>query len=734
MRTFLLVRVRLVAPLLAPALALTLLGTVSGARAADPVADAAARVAQEQAAAQVAAAKVAQVQSELGGLNADVEASAARLTEGTRRLEAGQAALAKVQAEAARVRRDADAAGATATAARQRLADVVGAAYQLPRPGQVAVALSAEPGELNDAVLARAELEHVQGNQQDLLREATAAGVVAAGLVRRAEQLEAEAAAVERDLAGQVAALQAEAGRTRDRLEAAAERLRVAEEASAQAQAAVEEARRLAEEARRAEEARKAAEEQAARERAAAAAAAEAARAAAAARAADAQRAAAARAAAEAAAEQARRAAADARPVARPPDAPTPRPATPRPSGGGTCSGASTSGYPNGFLPASALCPLERLPGPPAARRRRGRLQRGWPPPTRCASPTPTASTPSRSTSTARKPDARRGPGTSNHGLGVAVDLCGGAERFGSPTLPVAQGQRRPFGWLHPALGRAGRQPARALALGVRGLTSARRDQQRLRADAHRAVGVGQHAGREARPAGADRGLGVEADPLADRLAVQVHGELGVDEQASSAQVELAGDAVAAVGDREHALQRARLLTRHERLPQPGPDRRRPGHPNSPRHEPPLDRGQVAVDPPRAAQLGRLRGQRRGRGVPVGHRGRPWCAAPATRAPARPPVARAHRRLDELHAAAGTHDLCAHLEVADGHGAEQLDRRAHDDHLLARRAALGGAAQQRARRPAVLAAGVPGPGRVRRRPPAQALVVERLVEAPRPGP
>ena len=58
---------------------------------------------------------------------------------------------------------------------------MVGAAYQLPRPGQVAVALSAQPGELNDAVLARAELEHVQGNQQDLLREATAAGVVAAG-------------------------------------------------------------------------------------------------------------------------------------------------------------------------------------------------------------------------------------------------------------------------------------------------------------------------------------------------------------------------------------------------------------------------------------------------------------------------------------------------------------------------------------------------------------------------
>ena len=60
------------------------------------------------------------------------------------------------------------------------------------------------------------------------------------------------------------------------------------------------------------------------------------------------------------------------------------------------------------------------------------------------------------------------------------------------------------------------------------------------------------------------------------RLPVQVHGELGVDEQPLG-DVELAGQAVAAVRDREHPLQRAGLLVGDEGVAQPGPHLAGPG-------------------------------------------------------------------------------------------------------------------------------------------------------------
>ena len=58
------------------------------------------------------------------------------------------------------------------------------------------------------------------------------------------------------------------------------------------------------------------------------------------------------------------------------------------------------------------------------------------------------------STLFATKPDLAATPGTSNHGWGLAVDLCGGAEAFGTPEhdWPVSNGPR--FGWHHPAWAR----------------------------------------------------------------------------------------------------------------------------------------------------------------------------------------------------------------------------------------------------------------------------------------
>jgi LAS superfamily LD-carboxypeptidase LdcB len=41
-------------------------------------------------------------------------------------------------------------------------------------------------------------------------------------------------------------------------------------------------------------------------------------------------------------------------------------------------------------------------------------------------------------------------PGTSNHGLGLAVDLCGGVERFGSPGFLWMKSNAGRFGFVHP--------------------------------------------------------------------------------------------------------------------------------------------------------------------------------------------------------------------------------------------------------------------------------------------
>lgn len=47
-------------------------------------------------------------------------------------------------------------------------------------------------------------------------------------------------------------------------------------------------------------------------------------------------------------------------------------------------------------------------------------------------------------------------PGTSNHGWGIAVDLCGGTERFGTPQHDWLSSHGATYGWAHPAWAAAG--------------------------------------------------------------------------------------------------------------------------------------------------------------------------------------------------------------------------------------------------------------------------------------
>jgi len=49
-----------------------------------------------------------------------------------------------------------------------------------------------------------------------------------------------------------------------------------------------------------------------------------------------------------------------------------------------------------------------------------------------------------------QKPALAAVPGTSNHGWGLAVDLCGGLERYGTPQYNWMKANAGRFGWMHP--------------------------------------------------------------------------------------------------------------------------------------------------------------------------------------------------------------------------------------------------------------------------------------------
>ncbi|WP_145811376.1 peptidoglycan DD-metalloendopeptidase family protein [Kribbella amoyensis] len=55
-----------------------------------------------------------------------------------------------------------------------------------------------------------------------------------------------------------------------------------------------------------------------------------------------------------------------------------------------------------------------------------------------------------------RKPSLAALPGTSNHGWGLAVDLCGGIERFGTAQYQWMVQHATAYGWVHPAWAKQG--------------------------------------------------------------------------------------------------------------------------------------------------------------------------------------------------------------------------------------------------------------------------------------
>ncbi len=297
------------------------------------------------------------------------------LTAGTQRLQEGQSRLAEVRREVQRLRREADAAHKAVQVARARLEGLVDAAYRLPQPNAYALALTGGPGSLLDAALSAADLEHVQGNHQDTLREAQAQSTTAESLTRRAEELERDAEAQAADLATQVAQLQRSADEAGARIETAAREL-----------------------------------------------------------------------------EQARN---GRTPPSRVAPGGQPAPGAPPlvlpPTGADArgCGGRSTEGYPNGFLPASALCPLAVGSG----HRLRADAAAAFNAMYAAGAPCITDSYRSYAAQVdvfRRKPDLAAVPGTSNHGWGIAIDFGCGAERFDSDAYRWLKANAGRFGFAHP--------------------------------------------------------------------------------------------------------------------------------------------------------------------------------------------------------------------------------------------------------------------------------------------
>jgi hypothetical protein len=123
---------------------------------------------------------------------------------------------------------------------------------------------------------------------------------------------------------------------------------------------------------------------------------------------------------------------------------------------GPACTGGSTSGYANGFLPDSVLCPLWEAPGErlvAAAAAAFNRMSRyhaqvaGGP---LCVTDS-YRSYAGQVSVYERRPGYAATPGRSEHGWGRAVDLCGGVQRYGSDAYAWMKANAGRFGFFHPA-------------------------------------------------------------------------------------------------------------------------------------------------------------------------------------------------------------------------------------------------------------------------------------------
>ena len=122
-------------------------------------------------------------------------------------------------------------------------------------------------------------------------------------------------------------------------------------------------------------------------------------------------------------------------------------------------------GFDNGRIPAESLCPV---PGQPAHRLRcdaaaaYGRMATAYRARFRSRLCITDSYRPYEQQVRAHeaKPRLTAEPGTSNHGWGLAVDLCGGVNSFGTPQHRWVVANGPTHGWVHPAWAKKGKPRA----------------------------------------------------------------------------------------------------------------------------------------------------------------------------------------------------------------------------------------------------------------------------------
>ena len=127
---------------------------------------------------------------------------------------------------------------------------------------------------------------------------------------------------------------------------------------------------------------------------------------------------------------------------------------------GKACSGDERE-YPNGAVPARALCPLNGAPGEslrPGAAAAFNAMSAAYERDT--GSPICVTdsyrSLPEQVAVKAEKGKWAAAPGTSEHGRGLAVDLCGGINSFGTGAHLWMRQNAPLYGWFHPSWAQAG--------------------------------------------------------------------------------------------------------------------------------------------------------------------------------------------------------------------------------------------------------------------------------------
>ena len=117
--------------------------------------------------------------------------------------------------------------------------------------------------------------------------------------------------------------------------------------------------------------------------------------------------------------------------------------------------------YPNGMIPASGLCPIWHAPGEslsPGAAASFNAMSQAYAAQTGIALCITDSyrSLPDQISIKVKRGRFAATPGTSRHGLGHAVDLCGGVQDFGAPAHQWMRQNAPLYGWFHPSWAAAG--------------------------------------------------------------------------------------------------------------------------------------------------------------------------------------------------------------------------------------------------------------------------------------